>query len=310
MDRGTEGTGLERELLDQLEQLGLVVGARVDRNDRLDPECPHVLDVLGEVRHPGLDLGRHLRHLRLLAPITATMVAQSPHGRNDDDNVRLEPADAADDVHELLHPEIGGEAGLGDHELTELQRHPVGDDRVVAVRDVREGAGVHEADLALERLDDVRLDRILQQDGHRTCGLDVLGRDRVARRRIADGDRAEFAAQVGEVGRQGEDRHHLACGRDVEAGLRRRSVLRATETADDAAELTVGNVDRAPPRDGCDLRLMAVEAVRVDERREQVVRGGDRVHVAREVKVDVLHRHHLGVAATGRAALDAEDRAE
>ena len=43
---------------------------------------------------------------------------------------------------------------------------------------------------------------------------------------------------------------------------------------------------------------------------EQVVRRGDGVEVAGEVEVDVLHRHHLRVAAAGRAALHAEARAE
>ena len=86
--------------------------------------------------------------------------------------------------------------------------------------------------------------------------------------------------------------------------------LRAAEAADDVAQLPVGDVDRPPPGDGRDLRLVPVEAVRVDERGEQVVRGRDRVHVAREVEVDVLHRHDLRVAAAGGAALDAEDGAE
>ena len=43
-----------------------------------------------------------------------------------------------------------------------------------------------------------------------------------------------------------------------------------------------------------------------EHRREEVVRGADRVDVAGEVEVEVLHRHDLGVAGTGRAALDPE----
>ena len=43
---------------------------------------------------------------------------------------------------------------------------------------------------------------------------------------------------------------------------------------------------------------------------EQVVRGADGVHVAGEMEVDVLHRHDLGVAAAGGAALHAETGAE
>ena len=237
-------------------------------------------------------------------------MAQRPHRRDDHDDVRPQAADAADDVHELLHPEVGGEARLGDHELAELERDPVGDDRVVAVGDVRERARVHEAELALERLDDVRLERVLEQHRHRAGRLDLLGRDRVAGGRVADRDRAELAAQVGQVGREREDRHHLARGRDVEARLGRDAVLGAAEPADDVAQLPVGDVDRPPPRDRRDLRLVAMEPVRVDERREQVVRRRDRVHVAGEVEVDVLHRHDLRVAAARRAALDPEHRPE
>jgi hypothetical protein len=45
-------------------------------------------------------------------------------------------------------------------------------------------------------------------------------------------------------------------------------------------------------------------------RRQQVVRQRNGVEVAGEVQVDVLHRHHLRVAAAGRAALHAEHRAQ
>ena len=48
---------------------------------------------------------------------------------------------------------------LGDDVLAELERHPVGDERVVAVRDVRERPAVDEGGLPLERLHEVRLDR-------------------------------------------------------------------------------------------------------------------------------------------------------
>ena len=54
--------------------------------------------------------------------------------------------------------------------------------------------------------------------------------------------------------------------------------------------------------------LGLVQHAGVDRRRDQVVRRGDGVDVAGQVQVEVLHRHHLAVAAAGRAALDAEGR--
>ena len=81
---------------------------------------------------------------------------------------------------ELLHPHVGAEAALGDDVVGELQRDAVGDERVVAVRDVRERAAVHERGLALERLHQVRLDRLLEQHRHRAGRPQLLGGDGLA----------------------------------------------------------------------------------------------------------------------------------
>jgi hypothetical protein len=56
--------------------------------------------------------------------------------------------------------------------------------------------------------------------------------------------------------------------------------------------------------------LLPCSRVRVDHRGQQVVGRTDRVHVAGEMQVELFHRHDLGIAAAGRAALDAEDRSE
>src|SRR6185369_10766044 len=55
-----------------------------------------------------------------------------------------------------------------------------------------------------------------------------------------------------------------------------------------------------------DAQGVAVVDVVVDERGGQVVRGPDRVDVARQVEVEVLHRDDLAAAAARGAALDAE----
>ncbi len=53
-----------------------------------------------------------------------------------------------------------------------------------------------------------------------------------------------------------------------------------------------------------------MQQMRLEHRREQVVRGADRVDVAREVEVHVLHRHDLRVAGPRGSALDPEHRPE
>ena len=76
----------------------------------------------------------------------------------------------------------------------------------------------------------------------------------------------------------------------------------------DVAQRAVVHVHHALPGDAPDVeaQLVAVMDVVVDQRRQQVVREPDGAEIAGEVQVDVLHRHDLGEAAAGRAALHAE----
>ncbi len=78
-----------------------------------------------------------------------------------------EAAEPAHDVAELLEPEVAREARLGDDVVGELQRDAVLDDRVVRVGDVAERTGVQQDRLSLERLDEVRLDRVAHDHRHR-----------------------------------------------------------------------------------------------------------------------------------------------
>ena len=111
---------------------------------------------------------------------------------------------------------------------------------------------------------------------------------------------------------QREDRHDLGRDGDHELGLARVAVVLAAQAHHDVAQGAVADVQDARPEDvvGVDAELVAVVDVVVDERRGEVVRRADRVDVAGQVEVEVLHRDDLAVAAARGAALDAEHRAE
>ena len=115
----------------------------------------------------------------------AAVVLERADRRDEDDGARLQAARAADDVEELLHAHVRAEAALRDDVVAELERDEVGDERVVAVGDVRERAAVDERRLALERLHEVRLDRVLEQHGHRARRAQLLGGDGLALPRVA-----------------------------------------------------------------------------------------------------------------------------
>ncbi len=296
---------LDGELAHELELLRRVGGELVHADHRLQAEAVDDADVARHVRGPCLDLGQ-------AAVDVAAVVLERLHGGDEHDGARPQVTDTARDVEELLHPHVRGEAALGDHVVAELEGDAIGDEGVVAVRDVREGSAVDERGLPFERLHEVGLDRVLEEHRHRARRLHLFCGDRLALVRLADGDGAEPGAEVAEVAGDGDEAHHLAARGDVEARLARIAVDTAAETRDDVAQGTVVHVHATAPRDRdrIDAELVAVQQVRVDHGAEQVVGSRDRMQVAGEVEVQVLHRHDLRVAAARGTALDAEDGAE
>ena len=169
---------------------------------------------------------------------------------------------------------------------------------------------MHEGRSVLEGLHEVGGERVAQQHGHRAVRLEVAGGHRLLGAGVADHDVADAALEVGPGLGEAEDRHQLGGHHDVEAVLARVAVADAAEPDHEVAQGAVVEVDDPLPGDRADVdvELVAVVDVVVDQRGEQVVRRGEGGEVAGEVQVDVGHRHDLGVAAAGRAALHAEHR--
>ena len=233
-------------------------------------------------------------------------------GRDDHREFRAQACLATLDVEELLAAEIGAEAGFRDHVVAQLEGELGRHHRVAAVGDVAERPAMDERRVVLERLHEVGHHGVLQEDGHGAGRLQLLGAHQLTIAGLADQHPAEPALEVAEIGGQAEHRHDLGGDRDVEAVLARKAVRDPAQAADDRAQRAVVHVDHAPPEDAplIEAELVAPVDVIVDQRGEQVVRRADGVEIAGEMEVDVLHRHHLGIAAAGGAALHAEARPE
>ena len=219
---------------------------------------------------------------------------------------------AALDIQELLGTQICTEARFRDDVIGQREAELGGHDAVAAVGDVGEGAAVDDGGVVLEGLDQVRVEGILQQGGHGTGCADVPSRDGLAVVGVGADDLREALFQIGDAGGKAEDGHDLAGNGDVEAVLAGSAVDLAAQAVHDEAELTVIHVHAALPGDaaGVDVQGVALLDAVVDHRGQQVVGCADGVEVTGEVEVDVLHRHHLRIAAAGCAALDAKNGAE
>jgi hypothetical protein len=240
------------------------------------------------------------------------MHLERPNGGDHHGAIGLKARFPALDVEELLGAEIGAEARFRHHIVGELERRFGRDHRVAAMRDIGEGPAMNEGRVVLERLHQIRRERVLEQGRHGPGGGQILGGDGLLVAGLSDLDLAEAALEIGDIGGETENGHDLRGHGDVEAGLAREAVGGAAERADDRAQRPVVHVDGAAPRDAADvdIELVAPIDMVVDHRREQIVGGADGVEIAGEMEVDVLHRHDLRVAAAGSAPLHPEAGAE
>ena len=269
-----------------------------------------VLHVAEQVGQAGLQGGQVL--LAQLGLGAAAVVLQGPDGGHQHHRVGLQARQAALDIQKLLRAQVGAEAGLGDHVVPHLEGHPGGHDGVAAVGDVGEGAAVDEGGGALQGLDQVGLDGVLEQGGHGPLGLEIVGGNGSSGAGVGNHHAAQPGLQIRQAAGQAEHRHDLRGHGDVKAVLPGHAVDLAAQAADDIAQLPVIHVHAALPGDAphVDVQLVALLNVVVQHGGQQVVGRADGVEVAGEVEVDVLHGHHLGVAAAGGATLHAEHRAQ
>ena len=115
--------------------------------------------------------------------VAAAVHLERPHRRDDHRRLGLQPAHATLDVEELLGAEVGAEPRFGDDDVGERERRARRENAVAAVRDVAERPGVHEGRSALERLHEIRANRVLEQQRHRAGGAQLAGSHRTLARR-------------------------------------------------------------------------------------------------------------------------------
>ncbi len=169
---------------------------------------------------------------------------------------------------------------------------------------------MHERRAPLDRLDEVRLDGVLQHQRHGALGLQIARPHGLAAIGEADHDLSQTPLEILDSVGQAQNGHDLARHSDLELILAWHSVRSAAEPDHDIPKGAVVHVQRALPQDlpGIDAERISVVHVVIDERRQQVGGGADRMDVAGEVEVDLLHRKDLRPATAGGSSLDPHAR--
>jgi len=180
------------------------------------------------------------------------------------------------------------------------------------MRDVGEGPAMDEGRSALQRLHQVRHQRLAQTGGHGAVCLEVGRGHGGPVAALGDDKASEARTQIGEIRGKAQYRHHLGRRGDVEPVFAHRAVRRSAQTDHDGAQAAIVEIKAAAPSDPTrvEAERVAMVQVVVDQRGKKVVGAGDGMDVAGEMEVDVLHRRDVCVASARRAAFYPETRAE
>ena len=263
-----------------------------------------------QVGHAGLE-GLEVLLVEVGLGHTAVVLKRAGSG-DDHDSTRANTRHAALDVEELLGTQIGAKAGLGNGDIAKAHGHTRSHDGVAAVGNIGEGTAVDKRRRTLERLDQIGLERVLEQGRHGALGLKVAGTNGLAGKAVADDDLAQALLKVVDARGQAQDCHDLGGNGDVEAVLTRHALGLAANAVDNMAQLTIVHVDDALPGDALDVdaELVALLNMVVEHSGQQVVGGTDGMEVTGKVKIDVLHGDDLGPTTAGGTALHAKDGTE
>ena len=131
--------------------------------------------MLLQVGDPGLKRLQIL--LSKLCLRNAPVIFQRPDGRHQYHRVRLKPRHPAFDIHKLLRPQVGSEAGLRDHIVGHLKGGLRGAHGIAAVGYVGEGPAVDKGRRIFQRLDQIGLHGVLKKGRHGSHRVQIRGGD-------------------------------------------------------------------------------------------------------------------------------------
>jgi len=139
----------------------------VEGHHRVEAEKADVLDVLGEVAQAA-------------RRVESPMISHGARGSHDDGARRLEAAEPAFDIKELLRAQIGRKPRFGNHIVRQFQSHAGGQGGVGALGNIGKGAPVHEGRRPFQGLHQVRMNGVAQKHLHGSHRLNLRGTNRLA----------------------------------------------------------------------------------------------------------------------------------
>ena len=165
---------------------------------------------------------------------------------------------------------------------------------------------------AFKRLHKVWLQGVLEQRRHCAGRLKVAGRNGLALKRICYHHTPEPFLEVGYIRRKAQHRHDLAGNGYIKAVFTRHTLHSSAKAVHYVPQLPVVHIHTAAPYYPFNIYAQSIALLYmiIEHGGKQIVCRAYGMKIARKVKVYILHRHYLGIAAARSASLYAEYRTQ
>ncbi|CCY96953.1 uncharacterized protein BN514_01331 [Ruminococcus sp. CAG:17] len=245
-----------------------------------------------------------------------TVVFQGTYSCYDNNSTWCKSCHTALDIQELLSTKVSTKTSLCDGIICKLHSHLCSGYGVTSVSDVCEWSAMNNGWNMLQCLNKVWFQGIFQKCCHSTlcmkiscCYRFLLGNFAIG---VSDDDSGKSLFQIFDITCQTENCHDLRCYGDVVTVLTRHTVCSSAKSVYYITKLTVVHVNASSPGDlsRVDVQLITLEDMVVDHCSKKVVCRTDCMEITGKMKVDILHRNYLCIAAACRTTFDTEYRSK
>ena len=238
----------------------------------------------------------HINLAQLCLRQTAMHLQRTDSGHNNHCR-RLQARKTAFYIQEFLSTKVSTEAGLSNHDICIFKSEFSCHDGVAAMGNVGERTAVNKGRCPLQSLYQIRLNGILKEQGKSTGYIQLISPYSTAITGICHHDLTKTLFHVLQVSGQTQNSHHLRGHGNIKASLTRNAMGFAPHADYHMTESTVIQVQYTLPSDTANINIQGIPLLDmiVNNRRQQIVGCGNSVEIAGEMKVNILHRHHLGI---------------
>ena len=242
----------------------------------------------------------------------ASVVLKSTNSCHQNNSRWSKTSSSTFDVQELLGTKVCTKTSLGNNIISKTQSSLCCLNGIATVSNVGKRTAVDKSRCVLKCLDQIRLNSIFEQCGHSPLCVNVTDGNRLAIVGVGNNHSTQALFKIFDARSKAKYGHDLGSDRDIKAVLSWHAISNAAKSVNNISELAIIHVNTAFPHHAAwiNVEVITLLDVVIQHGGAEVVCSADGVEVSGKVKVDVLHRNYLGIAATCSTALDTKNRAQ